>query len=87
MSGKRRPFQPEEGGIYENHGGGTFCCLGKIRKGPLGWAATFQNTKSGWTFQANGIHGYPDGSIDWNFSTGGHFQEGKPRSITGGQNG
>lgn len=68
MSGKRRTFCPQEGAIYENHGGGTFCCQGGIRKGPFGWAATFQNTKSGWTFEARGIHSYMDGSIDWDYS-------------------
>ena len=34
-----------------------------------------RNLKTGWTFLANGIGYYPDGSIDWDYSTEGHFEE------------
>ena len=88
MNRDRKPYVPENGQIYRNHGGGIFRCKSAaFRSNWHGICARMENVASGWTFQANGIHGYPDGSIDWNFSTGGHFQEGKPRSITGGQNG
>ena len=36
--------------------------------------AVFQNVASGWTFTAHGVAQYYDGEIDWDFSTGGHFE-------------
>lgn len=69
----RRGFRPEVGGVYENEGGGTFRCTALFH-----WlynAAVMQNVKSGWTFRANGIGIYEDGRIDWDYSTGGHFEE------------
>ena len=39
-----------------------------------------QNIKSGWTFYAHGVHIYEGqyvDSIDWEYSTGGHFEYGK----------
>ena len=72
---ERRPYWPSRGAVYRNHGGGIGVC------------ARMENVESGWTFQANGIHRYPDGSIDWNFSTGGRFLDGKPRNMAGGKNG
>lgn len=33
------------------------------------------NVKSGWAFTAHGTNLYPDGSIDWDFSTNGRFVE------------
>jgi len=74
MKKDRRPFEPERGTIYMNHGGGTFRCLTAPRRCFIGIAAMMQNTKSGWTFEARGIHTYDDGSIDWDYSTGGHYE-------------
>ena len=64
----RWKFVPEVGTIYQNHGGGTFKCL-SVR----GRTARFVNINSGWTFLAHECHRYTDGSIDWNWSTGGRF--------------
>ena len=66
---ERWKFSPEVGTIYQNHGGGTFKCLQVY-----GYNAKFRNIKSGWTFYAHECHKYTDGSIDWNWSTGGSFQ-------------
>ena len=33
-----------------------------------------ENIDSGWVLTAHGINLYPDGTIDWDFSTGGHFR-------------
>lgn len=88
MNKERRPYWPSRGVEYKNHGGGVFRCKGTaFRSNWHGICAKMQNVESGWTFQANGIHAYQDGSIDWNFSTGGHFAEGWPRNLAGGQNG
>ena len=66
----RRPFNPERGEIYENRGGGTFLCLAGSQ---TAGRATLWNTASGWTFVAHNCGIYPDGTIDWDFSSGGRF--------------
>ena len=71
----RHRYKPEFGTIYQNHGGGTFRCTGRPYKTWAGYCARMENTKSGWTFEAKGICSYADGTIDWDFSTGGHFRE------------
>ena len=68
MKAKRWRFEPKEGEEYDNHGGGRFRCLRVF-----GQDALFQSVKSGWTFMARECHTYEDGTIDWNWSTGGHF--------------
>lgn len=71
---KRTKFTPEQGKIYKNQGGGTFRCLRS--GGFLGdHEATMQNVASGWTFTAKGCGIYEDGTIDWDYSTGGRFEE------------
>jgi len=68
----RTKFTPEVGQIYRNQGGGTFRCLEVA--GSLGeYKAFMQNVKSLWTFLASGCGMYEDGTIDWDYSTGGHF--------------
>lgn len=69
----RTKFTPEAGEIYKNQGGGTFRCLEVID--PLEHKAIMQNIASLWTFQANGCGMYGDGTIDWDYSTGGHFAD------------
>lgn len=67
---KRWKYDPETGEKYQAHGGGEFVCLDA-----RGRNAIMQNLKSGWTFLAHQVHVYKDGSIDWNWSTGGTFKE------------
>lgn len=62
------PFFPEEGVTYRNAGGGTFRCIHAY-----GTVGKFVNVKTGWEFTANGCRQYFDGSIEWDYSTGGHF--------------
>ena len=64
------PFTPVVGKIYHNHGGGDFRCLRSDLLSP----PMFQNIKSGWTFKVRNVRRYPDGSIDWAWSFGGHFE-------------
>lgn len=66
----RTRITPEQGMVYKNKGGGEFLCI----KGFAG-NAVMQNVASGWTFNANGIILYEDGSIEWDYSTGGHFEQ------------
>ena len=39
------------------------------------YCAEMQNIKSGWTFIAKGIIRYNDGTIEWDYSVGGHFEQ------------
>lgn len=71
---QRRSFKPERWTVYENHGGGTFRCLAVDQYYN---SAQMQNTRSGWTFQARGLHKYQDGTIDWDYSVGGQFLGGR----------
>ncbi len=67
---ERRKFTPVPGQIYRNRGGGEYRCL----RGLLdAYHAVMQNTVSGWILQAHGCGVYPDGTIDWDYSSGGYF--------------
>lgn len=77
-------LQPVVGQIYINRGGGQYRCIAPADDGPLFYNAAggfsrasgvFQNTKSGWTFTAKGIIQYIDGTIEWDHSIDGHFEE------------
>ena len=65
-------FIPETGVIYANAGGGNFRCL---RGGGYTATALMQNIASGWTCVAHGIVRYEDGTIEWDYSTGGYFDQ------------
>lgn len=66
MQGKR--ITPERGKVYKNKGGGEFLCIQGFDAN-----AVMRNTASGWTFKANGVIQYEDGTVEWDYSTGGHF--------------
>lgn len=75
MDGKR--FMPTPGTVYINKGGGAYLC-GVVWKNDTqdpSYCASMTNIKSGWTFIAHGITQYTDGSIEWDYSTGGRFGE------------
>jgi hypothetical protein len=66
-----QPMQPVAGRIYTNRGGGAYRCIKSEEYG----TPVFQNTKSGWTFQAKGVIQYVDGTIEWDHSINGHYEE------------
>lgn len=77
-------LQPVVGQVYTNRGGGQYRCIAPAEDGPLFYNAAggfsrasgvFQNTESGWTFTAKGVIQYIDGTIEWDHSVGGHFEE------------
>lgn len=69
----RKPFTPQPGAEYKIRSGGAYVCIGTPDP-EHGDAVLMRSTASGWTFYAHGIGIYDDGSIDWNYSTGGHFE-------------
>lgn len=81
---KGQQMQPVVGQVYTNRGGGTFRCIAQAEDGPRYYNAAsgnstasgvFQNIKSGWTFTAKGIIQYTDGTIEWDHSVDGRFEE------------
>lgn len=73
----RAKFIPVAGKTYTNEGGGEFKCLESFTSGN----AWMQNTASGWTFIAHGCGIYGNMTIDWDFSTEGHFLDLKEATV------
>lgn len=71
---ERQKFVPTPGIVYPLRPGGRYQCLERLR---YPHDAIMRNTASGWTLKAHGCGIYPDGTIDWDYSTGGHFEEDK----------
>ena len=70
---ERTPFSPEPGRIYRlaSESGGDFYCE-RLQHGSR-FNAWMVNVRSGWSFLAHGVGIYPDGRIDWDYSTDGRF--------------
>ncbi len=70
---QRTPFSPEVGQIYSlaSESGGEFYCE-RLQHGSA-FTAWMVNVRSGWRFLAHGVGIYPDGRIDWDYSTDGRF--------------
>ena len=64
-----RPFVPTVGTVYTNRGGGTFRCVDVYSDE----SAQMVNTATGWRLTVHTIQRYPDGTIEWDYSTGGHW--------------
>ena len=71
----RAPFSPVPGRIYElaSPSGGRFLCRSRLYGSQ--YNARMVNVLSGWSFLAHGVGIYPDGRIDWDYSTDGCFTE------------
>lgn len=73
----------EEGSLYRLHDqdgdrSNMACleCIRNITNTPYDRpAALIRSTVTGWTMVVHGINIYEDGSIDWDFSTGGHWTD------------
>lgn len=80
---EKRYIIPVIGEIYRNRNGNEYLCTGnrsylskeqELRSLNLGeHIAYLERVKDGWTLSAHGVILYEDGTIEWNFSTGGHF--------------
>ena len=81
---QRNYFVPVEGQIYKNRNGSAYRCTGNetypdaVKEKTavsLGkhWASMVRLT-DGWSIRVHGVHQYEDGTIEWNFSSGGSFQ-------------
>lgn len=57
------------GCTYTNHNGSEYLC----KSIPDNNSAVMERVKDGWTLVAHGIQKYGDGTIEWDYSTGGHW--------------
>ena len=69
----REKFIPQSGKTYINEAGGKYKCLESFES----CNAWMQNVSSGWTFIAHGCGIYRNKTIDWDYSTDGHFVDRK----------
>ena len=80
---KKQYIVPIVGQIYTNRNGGEYRCTGNLfyendaqrqRSVSLGEHVSYmERVKDGWRLTAHGVIEYEDGTIEWNYSTGGHF--------------
>ncbi|QNK41564.1 hypothetical protein [Caproicibacter fermentans] len=59
------------GCTYTNHNGGDYLC----QSIPDDNSAVMERVKDKWTLVAHGIEKYEDGTIEWDYSTGGHWKK------------
>ena len=80
MTSERRknpkPFTPVKGEVYTNANGAKYLCEADGHQDEDGWSiAWMTNIKSGWSMTTKGIVMYDNGEIEWDYSTGGHFEK------------
>ena len=73
MTRNRTIFTPKAGQKYLNDNGTVYTCL-RSWPGDLPGEAIMQSP-GGWTFTAHSCGLYDDGTMDWDYSTGGSFEE------------
>lgn len=61
------------GKVYENAGGGRYLCTSHWNSYE---SSSFMNIDSGWELIAHNVVQYDDGTIEWDYSTGGGFNTG-----------
>lgn len=68
-----KPFTPIKGEIYENAGGGRYICESDPEMEDGRAVAWMTNIQSGWSCKAWYFVRYDDRTIEWDYSTSGHF--------------
>ena len=71
-------FVPVVNRVYTNRNDKQYRCTGFV-EGSCPWetVAYFTRLSDGWSLAAHGPQIYEDGTIEWNYSTGGHWAEEK----------
>ena len=69
----RKPFRPELMGIYRL--AGTESKYQCIALDDVYYTCTMRNIETGWTCDVYGLGIYNNYSIDWSYSTNGHFEK------------
>lgn len=65
------------GQTYRNRNGSDYICKQVGSDGTI-----LERTTDRWTLEAHGINLYEDGTIEWDYSTGGHWPNGTPERLT-----
>ena len=66
-------FVPVINRIYTNRNDRQYRCTGVV-EGSRPWE-TVDGLSDGWSLMAHGPQIYEDGTIEWNYSTGGHWPQ------------
>lgn len=64
----RKYITPIVGLVYTNRNGDDYIC-----RSVNGSDGIMERIKDSWTLVAHGIQQYGNGTIEWNYSTGGHW--------------
>ena len=83
-SGHSKRIVPVQGKIYNLRSGGRYICVDVLRdENPVG--AVMRRLSDGYVLKAHGLWLTQNGTIHWDYSTGGHWPEGKikPRISVG----
>ncbi len=59
----------EVGRVYRNRNDRDYLCKAVDEFG----TAVMERVSDGWTLRAHGVCMYPDGTIEWDYSGGGHW--------------
>lgn len=73
----RKYIKLEPGRVYRNRNGKDYRCITPSYLPCRDGEEKMQNVETGWTFRAHGITIYEDGTIEWDCSSGGYFEEGR----------
>ena len=69
-------FVPVINRVYTNRNVRQYRCTGVVEGShPLETVAYFTRLSDGWSLMAHGPQIYEDGTIEWNYSTGGHWPQ------------
>lgn len=73
---ERKYFIPVVNRVYTNRNNKQYRCTGFV-EGSCPWetVAYFTRLSDGWNLTAHGPQIYEDGTIEWNYSTGGHWPQ------------
>lgn len=69
---ERAYIRPAPGQVYRNRNGQDYRCITALS----GHDAILERVSDHWTLIAHGVQQYRDGSIEWDYSTGGRWERG-----------
>ena len=73
---EKKYFIPVVNDIYTNRNGSQYRCTDRVTGiRPCETRAYFTRLSDGWSLTAHGPQIYDDGTIEWNYSTGGYWPQ------------
>lgn len=66
---QRQYIDPEPGTVYPNRNGVRYRCTAALSE----HGGIMERVTDQWTLEAHGVQQYLDGTIEWDYSTGGHW--------------